>query len=183
MDEERLIDGYYETLIAANAKFRGIGKEFPRGFEDVNLIKRLTRGQQLLVLLGVFDGQVCNGGVTQFFWNYPEYVFEVRDALDHLGDSELLKNYDRALDALVGKKGRWLELKREWREAGNSPRWETFQETYGLLDLGWFDKAYFGERGYNEKKEWVRVKEGLQRPFLRRLAEYVRLHPEEFIVG
>jgi Domain of unknown function (DUF4375) len=180
-DEEYPIDGYYETLIDANDKFLGIENEFRRGREDIRLIRQLTKGQQLLILLGVFDGQVANGGITQFFWNYPEYIFEVRDAIEHLRDAKVLRNYEKALEALVGKQDRWLELRKEWVESNEDPRWQTFQQTYGLLDLGWFDEAYFDEGGYNEKEEWVILKQGLRRPFLKKLAAYVKLHRAEFI--
>jgi len=38
-------------------------------------------------------------------------------------------------------------------------------------------------RGYNDRREWVKLEEGLQEPFLRRLAAWVKAHPEEFITG
>src|SRR4051812_28747348 len=78
-DDDDPIDEYYATLIDSNSKFAEARQAYPRGYEDPALIPQLTKGQQLLILLGVFDGQVCNGGITQFFWNYPEYLFEVRD--------------------------------------------------------------------------------------------------------
>jgi hypothetical protein len=182
-DEECPILGYYEELIDCNEKFRGIHKEFPRGYEDIALIQQLTRGQQILIQLGVLDGQISNGGITQFFWNYPEYIFEVRDAIEELGHEEMLANYERALEGLVGNKDRWLELRHECYSHPNGPQWETFQESYRLLVLGWFDEAYYGQKGENEKGEWVWQKKGLQESFLRGLAEYVRAHLFDFIEG
>ena len=64
-DDEHPIDNYYAELVDGNLKFSGIHGEFPRGYEDLALIRQLTEGQQLLILLGVLDGQVCNGGITQ----------------------------------------------------------------------------------------------------------------------
>jgi hypothetical protein len=180
-DEEHPIDNYYFGLVDGNPQFFGIREEFPQGYEDISLIRQLTPGQQLLILLGVFDGQVCNGGITQFFWNYPEYLFDVRDAIERLGDANLLKHYERVLEGLVGKKRDWNELRQECDSAKDGPSWESFRKSYDLLDLGWFDNAYFDERGYNDKKEWVKLKRGLQHPFLKRLAEYVRSHRSEFI--
>jgi len=182
-DEEYPIDGYYETLIEGNTKFQGIWEQFQRGYEDIRLIRQLTKGQQLLILLGVFDGQVANGGITQFFWNYPEYFFEVRDAIERLGDVKVLKNYEKALEALVGRQDRWLELRKEWVESCENPCWETFQQTHELLDVGWFDEAYFDACRYNEKEEWVKLKQGLRFPFLKELAAYVKSHRAEFIEG
>lgn len=180
-EEESPIDNYYFELIEKNPKFGNIHEEFPRGYGDIALIRPLTPGQQLLILLGVFDGQVSNGGITQFFWNYPEYVFDVRDAIERLGDMAILRNYERALEALSGNKDRWFQLREECYGTKGSPSWESFRQSYDLLDLGWFDDAYFDEWGYNDKKEWVKQKRGLQYPFLQQLAEYVRSHPSEFI--
>jgi hypothetical protein len=175
------LDDYFAKLIDGNEKFRNIHEEFPRGYEEITLIRQLTPGQQLVILLGVLDGQVCNGGITQFFWNYPEYLFDVRDAIERLGDSAILTNYERALEALVGKKDRWFELRKECYGNKDGPSWESFRQTYELLDLGWFDEAYFDKRGYNDQKEWVKLERGLQHRFLHRLAEYIRSHRSEFI--
>jgi hypothetical protein len=175
VDEECPIDGYYEALIDRNERVPD------RFLQDVPLTDELTRGQQLLILLGAFDSQVSNGGITQFFWNCPRSLFAVRDALADLGSHDLLSNYERALEALVGKKDRWLELQAECSQAGDNPSWETFRQTYELLDLGWFDDAYFGKWGHNERGEFVQQRQGLQRPFLMRLADYVKSHRAEFI--
>jgi hypothetical protein len=175
-DADDPIDGYYDALIDRNKRIDH------RFFGESEQLQKLTRGQQLLIRLGTFDSQVKNGGITQFFWNCPEWIFEVADDIEFLGATELLGNYERALEALVGKKDRWLALREEWAKGQDNPRWETFQESYGLLDLGWFDKAYFDQRGYNENGEWVRLRPGLHHSLLTRLAEYIRTHPAEFIV-
>jgi hypothetical protein len=175
-DTEDPIDGLYESLIDRNKRIDH------RFFEERAELQKLTRGQRLLIQLGAFDSQVKNGGITQFFWNCPESIFDVADAIEYLGVTELLANYERALEGLVGKKDRWLALREEWAKGKDNPRWETFQKTYELLDLGWFDKAYFDQRGYNERKEWVRFGRGLHHALLTRLAESVRMHRAEFIV-
>jgi hypothetical protein len=184
VDEEYPIDGYYEALIDGNPKFIGIEKEYPRGYEDINLVRELTPGQRLLIVLGVFDGQVKNGGITQFFWNFPEFAFEARDALETLGETEVLANYDKALEAWLGAKDRCAELRREWMTAtGDAPRWEAFRKSNEALDLSWFDDAYLDQWGDDARGDWVRLRPGLADRLLRRLAEYVRAHPAEFIEG
>lgn len=105
----------------------------------------------------------------------------MRDAIERLGDEAVLGNYEKALEALVGNKERWFELREECYCDEDSPSWESFRQSYDLLDLGWFDAAYFDKKGYNDKRQWVTLARGLQRPFLDRLAEYVRSHPSEFI--
>ncbi len=176
-DEDDPIDGYYEALIDRNGR---IGHEF---FEDVNQLKKLTAGQRMLIQLGTFDSQVKNGGLTQFFWNCPDSLFDVGDWIEQLDLPALQAIYDRALEVLVGKKDRWLALRGEWAKGRDNPSWETFQRSYELLDLGWFDEAYFDKRGYNEKQEWVRLSRGLHYDLLTKLAAYVRANRAEFIVG
>jgi hypothetical protein len=175
-DEDSPIVGYYETLIIGNKRLG------PWIFEDVEQLEKLTAGQRMLIQLGTFDSEVNNGGITQFFWNCPEYIFDVGDWIEQMGVRELQANYDRALETLVGKKDRWLALREEWAKGLDNPSWETFQKSYGLLDLGWFDDAYFDKYSYNEKQEWVRQARGLHHVLLTRLAEYVQTHRGEFIV-
>jgi hypothetical protein len=174
-DENYPIDGYYEALIDRNERLHH------RFFEDAKHLKELTTGQRLLIQLGTFDSQVKNGGITQFFWNCPDSIFDVADWLEYLGPPELQANYERALEALVGKKERWLALREEWAKGGEGPDWELFRQSYELLDLGWFEDAYFDRHGYNERGEWVRQAKGLHHVLLTRLAEYIRQHRAEFI--
>jgi Domain of unknown function (DUF4375) len=175
-DAEDPIDRLYEALIDRNKRINH------RFFDDTTKLQKLTRGQRLLLLLGTFDSQVKNGGITQFFWNCPEAIFDVADAIESLGVADLQANYERALQGLLGSKDRWLALKGEWAKAKDNPSWEAFKQTYKLLDLGWFDKAYFDQRGYNDSKEWVLLRRGLHHVLLTRLAKYVRTHRAEFIV-
>lgn len=174
--DEGPIDSYYEVLIDRNER---LGHRF---FEAAEHLKKLTMGQRLLIQLGTFDSQVKNGGITQFFWNCPESIFDVADWIEYVGVPELQTHYDRALEALVGKKDKWLALREEWARGRDNPNWETFQQSYELLDLGWFEDAYFDKYGYNERQEWVRQTRGLHHMLLTRLANYVRTHSAEFIV-
>jgi hypothetical protein len=180
-DEEAPIDRYYDALIRRNAKFYALGSEFPGGYEEITFVKYLSRGQQLLILLGVFDLQVKNGGITEFIWNYPGYIFPVRDAIAYLGPPELLAIYDKAIETLVGKKELWLELRKEWRRVGESPQWETFREAYEMLDLSWFDNDYLDQYGRNSDGQWVVLAPGLNSDLLTRLAKYIRSNKDEFI--
>jgi hypothetical protein len=141
----------------------------------------LTRGQRLLLALGSFDSQVCNGGITQFFWNRPQQIGDIEEALRELNETELHSLFTRAVETVIGKQADWAKLRKEAYRTPDAPDWEPFRQSYDLLDLGWFEKAYFDRRDYNERKEWIVVAEGLQSPFLRRLAAWVKVHPEEFI--
>jgi Domain of unknown function (DUF4375) len=176
VDDGSLIYGYYEALIDWNDQ---IGPEVCGQSER---FQELTAGQRMLIQLAAFDGQVKNGGITQFFWNRAESIFDVGDWIEFLSVAELQANYDRALEALVGKKDRWLELRAAWTNGRDGPTWESFQKSYELLDLGWFDTAYFDKRGYNERQEWVVHSKGLHHELLTRLVEFIRSRRSEFII-
>ncbi len=166
------IDAYCEPLIDCNP--HNLYEEPPES---------LTRGQRLFLALGSFDSQVCNGGITQFFWNRPGGIPEVEQALQELNEVELRTLYVRAVNTLVGKEVDWAHLRAAaYRDASN-PDWDPFQQGYELLNLDWFDTAYYDRWGYDANGKWVMLGEGLKLPFLRRLAAWVKAHPAEFITG
>jgi hypothetical protein len=166
------IDAYWEPLIDCN----------PHNLYELPP-ESLTRGQRLFMSLGVFDSQVCNGGITQFFWNRPESVADVEEALRELGEADLLAHYSRAVETVIGKQADWVKLREAAYSDSKTPDWEPFRQSYELLDLDWFEKAYFDRRRFDEQERPVILQEGLQSPFIRRLAAWVKAHPEEFITG
>lgn len=181
-DQHEPLDPYYDALISDNVRFLEIDDNFPGGYEDPNFIPHATRGQQLLILLGCFDGQVKNGGITQFFWNFPEFIFEVLDALQEIADPILIEMYQKAVETLLGKRDQWVTLQMQWEQQGENPVWKTFQESYELLDLGWFDDDYFDEWGDKKDGEWTIEKRGLGYDLQRNLIAYIQKNPQQFII-
>ncbi len=168
-DEEYPIEPLYNALIGDSPNVTQ--QHFEEAFSD------LTQGQQLLMRLGAFDSNVLNGGLTQFFWNKPDAIFAVRDDIDTLGETELLQNYEWAVQSLIGSRERWIELKQEWDRGKQSPNFETFRESYELLKLNWFDHAYFDYR----ETPGGPLHRGLGHSLMTKLAEFVRQRPSEFI--
>lgn len=160
-----ILSGYCRKLLEKNEKLQEVLPQFAGKFDDPECRNCLTQGQRILYVLSAFDGQVNNGGITQFFWNCPDLIFEVSEALQLLGETELAQAYDKALESLIGNKDEWIQLR---SQSSNDPSnfWEPFQKTYDLLDLSWFDDAYFEKDGPS---------------LVARLVEYVRAHKEEFI--
>jgi len=160
-----ILDGYCEKLLYKNAKLEELFRQFPGKFDDPDCRDCFTQGQRILHVLSVFDGQVKNGGLTRFFWNYPDLIFEVPDALEPLGQTALRHAYDNAMEGLVGNKDEWIELRKKF---SNDPgdAWQPFEKSYDLLDLAWFDDAYFKTYGQS---------------LVAGLVNYVKCHKEEFI--
>ena len=143
---EWIFGGYCEKLLHKNEDLTEMLQQFLGRLDDPECWDRLTQGQRILYSLSALDGQVKNGGVTQFFWNCPNLIFPASDALAALKYSELSTAYEKALESLIGKKDKWVELR---NQSGNDPEtfWEPFQATYDLLDLNWFDDAYLEQYG------------------------------------
>lgn len=138
--------GYCEKLLYKNEKLAELLQQFVGRMDNPECWNRLTQGQRILYSLAALDGQVKNGGITQFFWNCPDLIFPASDAIASLNYSELSVAYEKALDTLVGNKDTWLDLRKQ--SSGDPANfWEPFQATYDLLDLTWFDDAYFEQYG------------------------------------
>jgi hypothetical protein len=162
---EWIFAGYCERLLDKNEKLQELLHQFVGRFDRPDCWTCLTQGQRILYSLAALDGQVKNGGITQFFWNYPDLIVPASGALVALGYSDLLAAFEKALESLIGKKEAWLELR---KQSSSDPAsfWEPFQASYNLLELTWFDDAYFEEYGPTLT--------GL-------LVEYVKEHKREFI--
>jgi hypothetical protein len=143
---EWIFSGYCEKLLYKNEKLLEFLQQFVGRKDDPECWNQLTHGQRILYSLAALDGQVKNGGITQFFWNCPDLIFPASDALAALSYSELSVAYDKALESLIGKKGTWLDLRKK-SSSNPANSWGPFQATYDLLDLNWFDGAYFEQYG------------------------------------
>jgi hypothetical protein len=152
--------GLYTELIRTNPRI----PDSLRGEE-------LTAGQNKFLRLLQFDWLVCDGGIAQFFACNPFDIEVVIDTLLELGEKDLLDYYSRAVDALVGTKGNWEDLRTGVLSNSDSP------------EYGQFDDAYYERSERDASGHWVVVEAGLRKPFLRRLAAYVKTHPQEFIRG
>src|SRR6185503_16724055 len=110
---ESVVYNWFDRLIMQNPKLAD--KSVP---VDVQFLKSLTRGQELLILYILFDREMMNGGIAQFFCNNPHHIIEFRHALLEIDpERSLLTNYDAALKALGDNNSRWAALKQAWTDA------------------------------------------------------------------
>lgn len=161
-EDRFLIEPFCFSLIDSNLKFRVYDK-YDYGLEDLRFIETLTDGQKIMSFLRVLDGQILNGGIEQFLFNYPHYIEGVRWSLDKLEADGNAKVFDRVVETLALKQTDFDEIKKHIFR-GEIPDLEDFSEIYEVLDLGWFDG------------EWTH-------DYLMRLINYVRKNPFEFITG
>lgn len=149
--EEALVEGwlfygYWDSLIRTNPKLQDV-LYFSSGFIEQSASWNLmTPGQRCLHVLNAFDGDVNNGGITQFFWNCLPLVFAIDEALAVIEYPELAATYQQCLEGLLGKQDQWAELRKQF-QADPDSGWEQFRASYDLLDLDWFNKLYYEQYG------------------------------------
>jgi hypothetical protein len=138
-------DYFYVKLIEENQKVMALTDKIGCGPYDEPVRKKLRPAQKVLALMWRFDSQILNGGVTQFCWNAPFEINEVAKAIKTLRLPELEKLYKKMDARLEEKLDEWATLRNKWDESPESG-WGFFQQSYKLLALGWFDKAYLAKQ-------------------------------------
>jgi hypothetical protein len=165
---------HYEKLIRKNIPLQEVLTEYRDRFDEPELWQQLTLGQRIVVPLASFDGQVKNGGVAQFFWNCTGLILPVRQAFAELNMPNLAANLDRAVAVLREQFHDWKTL-RNSSDSVDEDAWAAFEESYELLDLDWFDQAYFSL--HTDKPDGPPSEEVITI----RLMDYILAHRDEFI--
>lgn len=113
---------------------------------------RLTRPQKAFYALVTFDGQVKNGGVYQFLFNYPELAIATLESFAEIGEKSLKSDYERTLSEFIGKASRIGELKRAFNDQSNewNARWNSFVEGYTELKTAKKIESYFYTKKFNK---------------------------------
>lgn len=66
--------------------------------ERLAFLEQLTPGQQAFLLTMFFEGEVCNGGFCQFFFNSTgDFAHEIASALRYLGAHDHLQLLEQAM--------------------------------------------------------------------------------------
>ena len=129
--------------------------------QQKNLFKRLTTGQKAIPLLQLLEGEVCNGGFHQFFWNSSgNNSSGILDALIAIQADQYSLIFQKAV-AVLAVKGK-LENRRQRQSA------------LKLISKDAFDKLDDAFYELNDNKSTSLEK-------LR--AKYFRKHPEDFFLA
>ena len=96
----------------------------------------LTREQRVVYCAFLFDAEVCNGGLMQFFGNSSgDHAVDTLNALAELGHKEAHAAIQTAM-RLVGPISR--ESDRELRLTGFEGRWDELQPTFDPLERAYY---------------------------------------------
>ena len=122
---------------------------------DPESLLRLHAGVRAYLATHLFEWQVGNGGLHQYFFNFPspQLLQVVLDGYSFLGLDDVRALLDVAVHPLAARE-------QEWRESLRDGRIETFFGSYPETQLSQFDNQV----GFHDKQ---------------RIA-YVRGHPELF---
>ncbi len=117
------------------------------------LWKKLNRPQKVFYAVFMFDGQVMNGGVWQFLYNYGELSVAALEALHEIGANRLASDYRVTLEEVVGKADSLGDLCRRASQAGTfSKKWAAFAEGYKELETTEVIEDYYHSKKF--KKEF-----------------------------
>jgi hypothetical protein len=125
-------------------------------FEQLRPGLRAIRATQEL------DGQVCNGGFAQFFWNAGRYAPEAYEALARIGAPRRRALLQQAMDLFIPAMPNFHALR-------NKAELAAFDTFAASLDFSPLDSAYY-QLNAVEKLETIQI-------------SYIRSHIDEFVIG
>lgn len=129
----------------------------------------LTREQKVFWTFLVFNGDTDNGGVYQFIFNRPEFIFAVSEMWNELEIHKISRDYEEVLEELTGKSGKISELRAVFNDDSNSfdKRWDSFSEGYSELKSTEKIEDYFYDTEF--KKE-----------IYKKMADYIEKNIDKF---
>jgi len=109
------------------------------------LLNEMTKEQRIYQTLINFEGQVNNGGVYQFLFNYPELSIIALDAFQTIGADKLAKDYENVLHEYFGKFNTVQDLYVKFQDNSKEwdKRWNAFAEGYKELPTAAVIETYF----------------------------------------
>lgn len=130
----------------------------------------LTRGQKMFYSLLVFNGEVDNGGVYQFFFNRPEFSFAVLETFEELKLNKLKSDYEKCLNEFIGTKDSYSIRKQLFNDTNKdwSKRWKSFTDGYETVQSGKIIEDYY----YND---------GFKKELYKTFVDYVDTHFDQFV--
>jgi len=139
---ESLLDHEQEPIkkAAANALAALAGVTNPTGFVidrmNASGYEALSHAQRVVYCACIYDGEVCNGGLMQFFGNSSgQHAVDTLEALSELGHAEAHAALATAI-SLVGPLA--VEPDREARLAGFEGRWEELRPAFEPLEQAYY---------------------------------------------
>ncbi|WP_188316102.1 DMP19 family protein [Chitinophaga agrisoli] len=129
----------------------------------------LTKGQKLLYTVVIFNNETDNGGVYQFFFNYPELAFAVTEVFKELQAGVISADYAKCLDEFLRTKNSFAKKTSILNDPAGNPQQKLADFRSAHKDLKTADKikAYFYQEAYKKQ-------------FFKKIVDYVDAHMDQF---
>lgn len=128
------------------------GEEMP----NQDFFNKLNRPQKVFYCMLVFNGDVDNGGVNQFFFNKPEFAFAVLETFEELKLPKLKNDYEKCLNELMGNADSYGKRKQIFNDENKSweKRWKAFTDGYAEIKSAEKLEDYYYDKEF--KKEYYK---------------------------
>ena len=105
-----------------------------------------------------FTGDVDSGGIYQFLFNSPQFIFTAYEMFEELGLDRLKADYKLVLDELMGKPVQIKELKEVLKEGDENfeSRWNAFAAGYESIKSSDVVESYY-YRSYFKKELFEKI--------------------------
>ena len=102
---------------------------------DSDLWRALNKSQKVFWSFLVFNGEMDDGGMHNFLFRKPEFMFCVDEMFSEIGCDQLQKDYKNVIQELAGSQASMKEIMLSFNEEGESyeQRWNAYAQ--GQFDL------------------------------------------------
>lgn len=133
------------------------------GIEDQDdLWNAMNRHQKIFWAFLVFTGDVDTGGMHQFLFKRPQFIFAVYEMFDELKLEKLKEDYKLVLDELMGEQTQLAELRIAFEQGSQTfeTRWNDFAAGYeefrtSALIESYYYRSYFKRDIYRVMSDYI----------------------------
>ncbi len=131
----------------------------------------LNRKQKVFWAFLAFNGDTDDGGVYQFIFNRPNFIFAVHEAFEELKLDRLKEDYKKVIDQLIGKSQKISELRAAFQNEDErfESRWNAFASGYEEFTAGDTIESYYYTRYF-------------KRDLYKRVSDYIEENIDMFVV-
>jgi len=106
---------YYERLKEYDP-FRELWTSLVHRSSKDQSLSSFSRDEKIYFAVGLLDGEVCNGGLDQFFWNSSgDYCQIALEGLDEIGAQHSLEILAEATTMIFGRAGAPTDRRKRWQ--------------------------------------------------------------------
>lgn len=153
-EEYKMFDNAYTTISKKlSDKIVDIDSYKTGEITHAQLLNMMTKEQRIFFTLITFDGQVNNGGVYQFLFNFSHLSEIALESFKIIGADQLstdyekvLKEFEKKFDSIQVFYNQFQDTSKKWEE-----RWDAFNKGYTELPSAKIIEKYFYEEKFMQE--------------------------------